>query len=102
MLEREVERRDAAWSELSADESSELSTILEMWRVAAEKNHPGAQCNMGLMFKIGRGCEVDYDQAAHWYGLGAENGNANAQYNMGLLCSEGRGGLELSHTEAYR
>jgi len=54
-LEARVEQGEADWEELDESDESDLDQIVILWRQAAEEGHAGAQCNLGLMFKLGRG-----------------------------------------------
>ena len=68
-------------------------------RKAAEQNHRGAQCNLGLCYVYGKGVEQSYEEAAKWLRKAAEQGHANAQYNLGISYKDGNG-VEQSYTEA--
>jgi len=58
---------------------------------AADREHPEARFNLGVMYKNGRGVTQCSKTAAKlWEGL-AEEGYANGQYNIGLMHVEGDG-----------
>jgi TPR repeat protein len=68
---------------LLAANQGDFVTALKNWKPMAEQGHAGAQYNLGVMYKNGRGIPQDYMQAAAWYRKAAEQGIANAQYNLG-------------------
>ena len=53
------------------------------YRKAAEKGHPMAQSNLGLMYTAGDGVARDDSQARHWLGRAAAQGHATAQFHLG-------------------
>jgi hypothetical protein len=58
---------------------------------AAERGHPVAQNNLGLLYAAGRGVLKDPRLAAEWHARAASQGLANAQYQLGLLYERGEG-----------
>jgi TPR repeat protein len=57
----------------------------------ANKGHPGAQCELGMMFYTGRGLPKDDSKAAYWFQNAAEQGSDFAQNNLGVMYYEGQG-----------
>jgi len=53
------------------------------YRKAAERGHPMAQSNLGLMYSTGDGVGRDDAQARHWFGRAAAQGHATAQFHLG-------------------
>ena len=49
-----------------------------------------AYYNLGALYAIGEGVEVDEEKAKHYYELAAMNGSVNARFN--LACAEGQAG----------
>jgi hypothetical protein len=49
---------------------------------AARRGDREAQCDLGAMFYDGRGVDVNYDIAAHWYTKSAQQGDLMAMYNL--------------------
>ena len=52
---------------------------------AAERGHPAAQYNLGLMFHNAMGIPLNYDEARRWFVMSAEGGLAEAQYQLGRI-----------------
>ena len=59
--------------------------------MAAQKNHPAAQYNLGVMYANGEGVLQDYRTAMSWYQKAAANNFTLAQYNMALMYYDGLG-----------
>ncbi len=91
---------DLATGIVAYREGDFLKAAIE-FRIAAEKNDPLAQLNLGLLFDRGEGVEQDYAQAAGWYRKAAEAGNARAQTNLGSMYFSGLG-VEQDYESAAR
>lgn len=63
----------------------------EYYRKAAEQGNIGAQVNLGVLYKNGKGVKQDNIEAERWFRKAAEQGDANAQFNMGILYAYGYG-----------
>ena len=61
------------------------------YRKSAEQGDAEGQCNLGCMYRDGRGVEQDDEQAVNWLRKSAEQGNANGQFNLGWMYDNGRG-----------
>ena len=55
------------------------------WRPAAVAGDPVAQFNIGQAYKLGRGVEMDHDQAIAWYKRAADQGHVEAFDNYGMM-----------------
>jgi len=71
------------------------------YRKAAEQGDANAQCNLGGMYKNGRGVKQDHAEAVRWYLKAAEQGQAGAQCNLGGMYENGQG-VRQDHAEAVR
>jgi TPR repeat protein len=59
--------------------------------VAAEKGHPEAQFNLGLLYASGKGVNRDAEQAARWVSASAAQGYARAMAQLGERFASGDG-----------
>lgn len=57
----------------------------------AEAGKVQAMYEVGRMYELGRGVDIDYAAAAKWYQRAAEAGNAAARARLGRLYLQGRG-----------
>ena len=95
-----VDRGEASWARLGAEEREEMAEVVAMWTEAAAQGHVGAQCFLGLMYDEGQGVERDVDRAIELY---TQAGTAEAMYNLGLLLQSERqdvDGAEASYRAA--
>lgn len=64
---------------------------IDWFRKAAEKAHPDAQRNLGILLAHAQGVEKNEKMAVHYYELAAEQGDVIAQVYLGLCYRTGRG-----------
>lgn len=62
-----------------------------LFKKIAEQGDARAQTNLGLMFRNGKGVEVDYLSAIYWYKKAANQGDSRAQYALGIMYMYSRG-----------
>ncbi len=70
------------------------------YRVAAQREHAGAQAMLGFVLFRGEGVEKDPEAAYRWYRKAAMQGHVGAQANLGYLYGEGKG-VERDLKRAY-
>ena len=78
-------------SGLIAQKHASLELALKWYTIAAERGNKEAQCNLGTMYRKGKGVEQDYAKALEWYTKSAEQGFAMAQKALGFMYSNGLG-----------
>ena len=61
------------------------------YRRAADKEHAGAQYQLGLMYLHGHGRPQVPVVAAMWFRRAADHGHADAQHHLGLMYRDGQG-----------
>lgn len=76
---------------MQAARSGDYQGAMARWLPLAEKGHPEAQYNLGVLHEEGRGGAVDLAAAAAWYRKAADQGMAIAQVNLGFLYKNGKG-----------
>ena len=79
---------------LTAYDNGDYANALLEWKPLAEQGHPGAQYNLGQMYRQGIGVPQDYKTAVKWYTLAAEQGDAIAQTNLGVMYVKGQGVIQ--------
>ncbi len=85
---------------MEAYDKGDYATALKEWRPLAEQGDAEAQCNLGYMYKGGKGVPQDDAEAARWYRRAAEQGNAIAQFYLGIMYATG-GGVQEDYVQAY-
>ena len=76
------------------------SSAFKKLHQAAEQGHVPSQYNIGVMYKKGRGVDINLKEAAKWYLKAANQGYTEAQYNIGAMLYEGKG-VEQNYKEAF-
>jgi TPR repeat protein len=76
---------------LAARQRGDYSTAVREFTALAERGHPEAQFNLGLLHQNGQGVPQSYAEAAKWYTEAAQHGLAEAQYRLGKMYEKGEG-----------
>ena len=66
----------------------DYAQAITWWGKAAEKGHPVAQNNLGLMYAQGHGVTQDYVEAHKWFSLASEAGDESAKSGLQIAESE--------------
>ena len=74
---------------------------VKCFREAAEKNHAGAQNNLGDCYYYGKGVTQSYEEAVKWYRKSAGQDHAPAQNSLGFCYQKGYG-VPQSYEEAIK
>jgi TPR repeat protein len=85
---------------LSAFNTGDYATALNVWRPLAEQGEPRSQAGIGFMYHRGMGVRADDREAATWLLRAAERGQAEGQLMLGILFYYGQG-VPQSHVRAY-
>ena len=83
-----------------AFERGDYKTALKEFQDLAEQKDSRGQYGMGLMYDLGTGVSMNFEEAAKWYHLSAEQGNADAQNNLATMYAEGEGVEKNTHKAA--
>jgi len=76
--------------------SGDYQRAIREWRPLAESGNPIAQYHMGVIYRDGRGVDIDLAEAIRWWKRAANNGHAKAQYELGMAYHRGLG---VAHDE---
>ncbi|CAM1361624.1 conserved exported hypothetical protein [Tenacibaculum sediminilitoris] len=69
-------------------------------KAAAKQNNAIAATDLGILYKYGRGCKLNYNKARKWFKKGHELGNTKATYLLGYLYLKGFGNIQQDYTKA--
>jgi uncharacterized protein len=72
----------------------------EWYRRAAERGHPDAQYNLGFMYLLGEGVQVDPGEGLLWLRRSAEQGDEQSLRLLADLYRKGNYGVAANETEA--
>lgn len=69
-------------------------------REAAEQGNVAASCELGILYKYGKGCRLSLDSALYWFQKAAEGGSSKAAYSMGYMYYKGLGTVSQDYSKA--
>lgn len=72
-----------------------------IWEEQAAKGDAQAMNNLGVLYDLGKGVEMDAGRAAHWFAQSANGGNPSGMSNYGRMLEQGRG-IAANVSEAAR
>lgn len=87
---------------LEVQETASLAELFDLYARSAETGNPVAQYNVAMMYSNGESVNVDYQQAAYWFGKSAAQGLPASQFRLGEMYFFGRGGLSKDLTMAIQ
>ena len=58
--------------------------------------------DLGIMFKYGKGCKLNFNKARKWFEKSAKLGNDKAAYSLGYLYLKGLGNVAQNYEEAIK
>lgn len=86
---------------LAAARSGDYAAALREWQPLAEKEHPGALFNLGLLYANGNGVARNTAWAASLFRRAAVRDHAYAQMNLAVALKHGKG-VKQDHAEAVK
>ncbi|REH56161.1 hypothetical protein C7448_101194 [Tenacibaculum gallaicum] len=69
-------------------------------KAAAKQDNAIAATDLGILYKYGRGCKLNYNKARKWFEKGFELGSTKAAYLLGYLYLKGFGNIQQDYTKA--
>jgi len=87
-----------------ANELNEIGNhdeAIKLYRKAANRDHSGAQTQIGICYYFGKGVVKNYDLAVSYFKKAAEQGEPTAQYYLGECYMNGDG-LEKNDNKAFK
>lgn len=69
-------------------------------QLAAEQNNAKAACDLGVLYKYGKGCALDLEKSREWFERAAALGSSKAMYSLGYLCYKGVGTIPQDYEKA--
>lgn len=71
--------------------NSDNEILLMRFRMRAFEGNSIAQYNLGQMYRLGYGIQINFEDAVVWYKLAAAQGNGPAQLALGMMYYKGQG-----------
>ena len=66
----------------SKEGSDNQQDAAQWWQKASELGHYRAQFNLGCLYELGKGVEVDLDRAVYWWTKAAQQGYEKAKSKL--------------------
>ncbi len=63
----------------------------DKWQALAEQGDAASQRQLGMMYYLGQGIDIDYAVAHEWMDKAADQGDSVAQMTLGVMSREGHG-----------
>ncbi len=74
----------------------------KLFKKAAQQENALAMADLGILYKYGRGCKLNFNKARKWFQKSAELGNSKAAYSLGYLYYKGFGTIKQDYTQAVK
>lgn len=71
-------------------------------REAAKQGHEKAACDLGVLYKYGKGCKLNFDKSKRWFRKASKFGSDKAAYSLGYMYYKGLGTLAQDYSEAVK
>ena len=81
---------------------SKNKELFKTVKLCAESGSAEAACNLGIFYKDGIGCKLNFDQSKKWFEKSYELGNQKAAYSLGYLYLKGLGSVNQDYTTAVQ
>lgn len=69
---------------------------------SAKQGNANAMNDLGVLYKYGRGCKLNYNKARKWFKKAAELKNDEAAYSLGYLYLKGFGNINQNYNKAVK
>ncbi|WP_408040668.1 tetratricopeptide repeat protein, partial [Tenacibaculum amylolyticum] len=73
----------------------------ELYQAAAEQGDDFAMTELGILYKYGKGCELNLKKARKWFEKAANLENDKAAYSLGYLYFKGFGNIKQNYNKAF-
>lgn len=87
----DVKQLQVSSSEEDAYQTAVFAQQRAEWETLAEQGDPRSQRQLGIMYYLGQGIDIDHAEAANWMSKAAEQGDDVAQLTLGVMYVEGHG-----------
>ena len=83
------------------DEKGDYAQARAIWQHLAENGDGQAMNNLGVLFDLGQGVDLDEGRALYWFARSASAGHPSGMSNYGRMLEQGRG-IDANPQEAAR
>lgn len=86
----------------SQKEEKNHKKAFKILKELAKENHALAATDLGILYKYGIGCRLNFNKARKWFKKGAQLGNDKAAYSLGYLYLKGFGSIDQDYKKAVK
>ena len=87
---------------LNSPQEKNVQKGFQLIKKAAKQKHPVALENLGVLYKYGRGCKLNYNKARRTFKKASKLGNHKATYSLGYLYLKGLGNTKQDYKKAIK
>lgn len=87
---------------LNYDKEKDFKKGFHLIQKAAKQENAAAACELGILYKYGKGCALNLNQAEKWFKNADKLGNDKATYSLGYMYYKGLGTIKQDYTEAVK
>jgi len=74
----------------------------KLFKKAVKKDNSSAMVDLGILYKYGKGCNLNLNKARKWFNKAAKSGNDKAAYSLGYMYLKGFGSIDQDYTKAVK
>lgn len=86
----------------SMDDAKKNKKAFEIFEKLAKEGNSIACTDLGVLYKYGRGCDLNFNKARKWFLKGSLLGNDKANYALGYLYLKGFGNIKQDYPKAIK
>ena len=97
-ITHEINKEDDGWIYRLIDmykdtgnREQDFKTAYNYYSENAEKGDYEVKCNLGVMYRMGKGVKRDYQKALYWFTKASEHGYERANFHIGMMYENGDG-----------
>ncbi len=84
----------------AAPDQKKAKQLFRTVKAHAENGDADAACDLGILYKDGIGCNLNFNKARKWFERGQEGGSRKAAYSLGYLYLKGLGNIPQDYKRA--
>ncbi|SOS48753.1 conserved exported hypothetical protein [Tenacibaculum dicentrarchi] len=87
---------------LSEEDEDKYREAFKLIKASAKQGNAIAATDLGILYKNGKGCKLNYNKARKWLKKGHDLGNNKATYSLGYLYLKGFGNINQDYKKAVK
>ncbi len=87
---------------MSKENEEDYQKAFDLLKKSAEQGNAIAMADLGVLYKYGKGCRLNFNKARKWFKKSAKLGNDKASYALGYLYFKGFGNIPQNYSKAVK